>query len=163
MAITNGMERQPSLTSIVLAGTAGITSLALAGVLALGGVGCAQKSTENTPTGNSSVQTQPQYPIRQISGKIVGIDEDSFAIRNHYYGANFEFEHLRIETSDGKIHKLIFPGPSNYQTGDSVDLQYREQERVPYVDLIKESTGFEHPESFLCQNGFFEVDGLIQR
>jgi len=147
--ITNCMKVRKTLTSIVLAGA-----------LALGGACYDTKSNENNIPQKEYQNIQKEYQIKNISGKIVSIDEDSFAMGADWKGANFEFEHLRVEATDGKIYKLIFPAPSNYQVGDSVNLQYRAQRRVSCQDLINE--GAERLVSWPLQLCSFEVDGLIQ-
>lgn len=103
---------------------------------------------------------QSQSQIKSISGKITSIDEDSLAIRGGDAGANFEFEHFRIEATDENTYKLIFPGPSNYQVGDFVEFQYLPQTRVSYADLISAGGMSSY---YLWQKGYFDVDGLIQR
>lgn len=98
-----------------------------------------------------------------ISGKIVDIDEDSFGIA-HHGGSNFEFEHMRIKALDGKIYKLIFPGPSNYIVGDEVNFQYYQTPRVSYKELCRygrEKTSLIIPVPM--QKGYFDIDGVIVR
>lgn len=107
--------------------------------------------------GNGPQQIQPQPHF--LSGKIISIDEDSFAVGHGRGGANFKFEHFRIEASDGKTYKLIFPGPSNYQVGDAVDFRYKAQSKISYMDLINEIG----KDLYLYQDGFFDADGLILR
>jgi len=142
-----------------------LTSIVLAGALALFGAGCGSKSSETPASGNASTaQTKMQYDIKKVYGRIVSIDEDSFAMGAFYKGANFEFEHFRIEATDGKTYKLIFPGPSNYQVGDTVHFQYKAQPRISYQDLLNVGTAKNKDDKgWLLQDGFFEADGLIQR
>ena len=138
-----------------------LATIVVAGALALGGAGCYTKSSENhTPKNEFTNQAQPQYQTGNISGTIIGIDEDSFAMSTMYGGTSFEFEHFRIEALDGKTYKFIFPGPSNYQVGDKVDFQYRAQQQVSYRDLLNDGTV---GDLYSLQDGFFNVDGVIQR
>ena len=124
--------------------------------LAIGLGGCGGDSTE---TSQQTTQVQSQDQIRKISGEIVDIDEDSLAVGMYYAGANFEIEHMRIKASNGKIYRLLFPGPSNYQVGDKVDFQYKEQSRISFEELLK---SFEEPK-YNFQNGYFDIDGIIMR
>jgi len=124
--------------------------LTLAGVLAIGGIGCDGKLSENK---------KQQYQTKNISGKIINLDEDSFVLD---IGGNFEFEHFRIESPDGRVYKLIFPGPSNYNVGDDVDFTYKIQNRISYLDLATLANP-EFRRGYPNQDGFFEVDGIIQR
>lgn len=142
----------------------GIAGITLASFL----FGCYPNGTNNSESNirkNKSVQIEPQHETKKISGKIVDIDEDSFAIGYNWRGANFEFEHFRIKASDGKVYKIIFPGPSNYDVGDEVDFQYRTQQRINYQDLIKdyEETKGTIYHVFPMQEGYFDADGIVAR
>ncbi len=103
---------------------------------------------------------QRQEEIRTVYGKIVDIDEDSFAIGGLYKGANFDFENLFVE-ADGKIYRLVYPGPSNYRVGDSVTFHYKPRPLVFYKDILNEGERTRHHGFFTLQDGSFRADGII--
>ena len=79
---------------------------------------------------------------------------------------------MRIRASDGKVYRLIFPGPSNYQVGDKVDFASDSRTRVTYKELAeityKEKVDRKGGEVERCsrcvmQDGYFDVDGVIKR
>lgn len=131
--------------------------LVLAGLAGL--IGCAPANYQHDTAETQQVQ---QYQTREFSGKIINIDEDSFAMYSGYAGANFEFEHFRVETPNGSIYKLIFPGPSNYLVGDEADFEYIPQTRVSYAELGHYKGDFGAFASPL-QKGYFDIDGIIVR
>ncbi len=129
--------------------------------LTFGLVGCVKSTETSQKEKQETTQVQPQNQTKRISGKIINIDEDSFAIGSSFrQGANFEFEHMRIKASDDKIYRLLFPGPSNYQVGDEVDFQYKEQSKISFKDLFR---NFKESQIYLLQEGYFDADGIIIR
>jgi len=140
--------------------------------LALGLGACDYYDKGKKPQAIQNIQqVPPSYQTKNITGKIVNIDEDSFAISGYKAGVNFEFEHFRIKASDGKIYKLIFPGPSNYQVGDEVDFAYKPQSQIDFQDIIYASDKnelYSHENNYaptvsLIQEGYFNADGIIPR
>lgn len=104
-----------------------------------------------------SAYTQQPYQTKTISGKIIDIDEDSFAIALYSGGANFNFENIRIEGDDGKVHKLISPGPTSYRIGDKIQNLNFEQlptGEISYSDLTMRTVN--------TQFGSIEADGIIK-
>jgi len=148
-----------------------LTSTVLAGVLALGGVGCDIKLNEKyTPTNEPvSAYTKQQYQTKKISGEIVDIDEDSFPVhtgRDWGGGCNFEFENIRIRCDDGKIYKLINAGPTSYRIGDKIqDLNFEQlpNGKISYRDLGRPMWKDSYNTTrFIRQSGSIEADGILK-
>lgn len=137
----------------------------VAGALALGGAGCDIKSNDKSHT-NKSIHNSDTTTIqtKNISGEIVDIDEDSFAIYNNYNGggSNFNFEVLRIKNIDGEIYKIISPHPSSYRVGDKIETKYRpiDDNKISLHQLVREN--WENYQAFSQQKGIIEANGILE-
>lgn len=139
----------------------------LIGSLVISPVGCSDR-TDNSPKQlESKIQVSAPHNPKEISGKIINIDEDSLpiAIIGAGGGGSFNFENIRIEDTDGRIYNLIFPGPSNYVEGDQARFRYFVQQNISYSSLIRNHS-FGGGVSYTIlpiQKGFLEADGIISR
>jgi len=153
-----------------------LTSIALAGALALGGAGCdcdTRNNESHTPDNPSTTQTQPQYQTRNISGKIINVDEDSFPIWAKYGygggGANFQYELIRVQDGKGNVKQLLSPMPTGYQVGDDVTFNYTERQSITFSDLWRDYGNHQEGQGdyggqrgFVLQKGKISMDGLLQ-
>lgn len=142
--------------------TLGVIVLALTIGFGLGGGGCGKQVRASAKPG--SIYTQQQYQTKKISGEIIDIDEDSFAVNNISNlggGCNFEFENIRIKSNNGEIYKLINAGPTSYRVGDKVqDLDFEQlpNGKVSYWDLARPTWKYR----YTAQYGSIEADGIIK-
>ena len=145
-----------------------IVTLSILIAAGIGGLSIA--SVMKTPKQNTT-QVQSKDLRKDISGRIIDIDEDSFGVMNSSgYSNDFRFECIRIKTLDGKIYNLLYPGPSNYRVGDEVNFKYSPASRVSHRELLRvgggnfvrgiAGGGFNYVP---LQNGSFEIDGVIKR
>ncbi len=131
-----------------------LASIVLTLPLVLTEVSC---DTKNEPT----AQTQPQYEVRNISGKVVNIDEDNFPIyvlrSESGGGANFQYEIIRVQDNEGNIKQLLSPTPTSYQVGDNVEFNYEKTPSITFSDLLKQyGTGY------TLQECTIKMEGLIK-
>lgn len=132
-----------------------------AGLLSLANAGCARSSSYSPPSLQAAIQNIEQQPVQGISGRVVAVDEDSFAFAGAYQAANFTFETLRVE-ADGTTYKFVLPGPSNYEAGDQVALTYVPISNPGAWDIIAAS-GYRGNSVYPLQKLFLAADGIVVR
>jgi len=127
----------------------------------------------------SQVQLPYQYQKKLITGEIINIDEDAFAIsslkHNHSGGGagigSFYYEILRIKDKEENIKKILSPLPTSYNKGDYISIKYIPHDRISLEQLLhsygKTSTALygicnDYEETlFSIQRGILEIDGII--
>lgn len=144
-----------------------LTSIVLVGTLALGGAGCDTKSNEDyTPKNDLISQTQSLHQTKDIEGEITYIDEDSFPIGSAVelggWGADFQYEHIRIKDSNENERKFVIPQSSGYRVGDKVKFSYIPSvNNISFEYLFRNYTqNIDYFENFI-QKGSIDAEGII--
>ena len=154
------------------------TLLGLAlGALLTFNVGCGSYVPKNSPqqyptnasektVDTSKKSTISKYPTKTIEGKIVDIDEDSvgsyFVDMSGGFGADFQYEILRVEDSRGNVVKLLVPQPTTYMVGDEVKLKYTERKEITFKEMVgKYFLNHFDKFEFNAQKGAIHVDGIV--
>jgi len=140
----------------------GILTVSMICMSAMGLNGCVRIDERSVP--EKPVSQIQQQNLKKVSGEIIDIDEDSFSAGGYHSGSNFQFENIRIKGLDGKILKLVYPGPANYLKGDKVEFEYKPMSKITHQDLLDNAQPYEGTIStFPRQKVYLDnVDGLIE-
>lgn len=135
-----------------------------AGLLSVTNAGCVTSPTKQPSPLDAAIQKIDDHGRRDLKGRIVAIDEDSFPVGAGYGGANFSFENLTVE-ADGRTYKIVLPMPGNYRVGEEVVLTYSPVGEIGEWEIVAAS-GYRQPlfnPLYVLQHVRLQADGIVVR
>ena len=147
----------------------GLAAIVVASSLALG-ICARSHQTETTEVpkqgGVTPVESKAQYELIRstISGKIMNIDKDSFAV---YHGelstatADFRYEILSILIKEGEkeeLKKILVPQPTELNVGEKIGGVYYPLSSITFQDILKLSS---YQNLLSMQTGSLQIDGMM--